>query len=101
MGLFGDSGEEKREEVTLGISEDDEDRSEVGADVRDVDLDLDGSEASSEEDSRLREQVEQEVGVASTGSSGVDDSGNDIDLEDVYEQNEEIKRKLDAIMSGL
>ena len=100
MGLFGGSDDNEKEEVTLGIPENDESSGsdESSAEVRDLDF---GSENGSEEasdGSRLEKQVESQVASpdADTGSTG-----KDISLEDVHEQNEEIKGKLDTLLSRL
>lgn len=99
MGLFGDSDDETREEVTLGLSDEKEESSNGDSEVRDVNLDI-GDTESNGDDSSLREEVEQKVG-ASTERDFEASSDTGVDLDDVYEQNEEIKRKLDAIMSAL
>ncbi|WP_414837439.1 hypothetical protein ACK3SF_04160 [Candidatus Nanosalina sp. VS9-1] len=98
MGLFGGSDGDEKEEVTLGMP-DNEEESDKGssAEVRDLDFgsDENDSEASST-GSRLERQVESQVATPDT-----DDSGKDISLEDVHRQNEEIKDKLDTVLSRL
>lgn len=120
MGLFGDSNEEK-EEVTLGISEEDEKSEDKGssAEVGAVDF---GSNDSSEEDSSnsLRNEVSSMDSVAtsrknssksSTGSSSggshrvtsstAAGSNESPDLKDIRDQNQEIIDKLEKVLSRL
>lgn len=102
MGLFGGSDDNEKEEVTLGIPENDEDSGsdESSAEVRDLDF---GSENGSEEasnGSRLEKQVESQVASPDV-DAGSSSAGSDISLEDVHEQNEEIKGKLDTLLSRL
>jgi|GEM_PF-1997912 len=99
MGIFGDKKEEEKEEVTIGLKEDKdenekEESSASAVDVGAVDFDENSQSQNrgNENDEALRRQVEKKVAN--------DDSSN-IDLEDVHEQNEQIKRKLDTIISSL
>lgn len=102
MGLFGGGDDGEKEEVTLGVPDEnskDSSSDGSGAEVRDLDFGSDnGSEEASGTDSRLERQVESQV---ASPDMDTDTSGKDISLEDVHEQNEEIKDKLDTLLSRL
>lgn len=98
MGIFGDKKEEETEEVTIGLKDENEneDSKSSDVDVGAVDFDENSRETernSSDSEGGLRRQVEQKVAK--------DDSSESIDLEDVHAQNEQIKKKLDTIISSL
>lgn len=92
MGLFGDnSKEEEREEVTIGLSDEgSEEASEGSVDVGAIDF---GNREEKKDDGDLRRQVENKVAG--------DEEDGDVSLDDLHRQNEEIKRKLDTIISSL
>ena len=100
MGLFGGSDDGEKEEVTLGVpDENSNDESGSSAEVRDLDFGSeDDSKEASSTDSRLERQVESQVAAPDTDTGT---SGEDISLEDVHKQNEEIKGKLDTLLSRL
>lgn len=100
MGIFGDKKEEEREEVTIGLKDEKDENSNKesfgsAVDVGAVDFNENSQnqDRDSEKDKDLRRQVENKVAS--------DSSSNNIDLEDIHEQNEQIKRKLDTIISSL
>ena len=98
MGIFGDKKDEEREEVTIGLKEENNDNqsNESSVNVGAVDFNENSQEAeesNTESEGGLRRQVEQKVAKDSSPSS--------IDLEDIHEQNEQIKKKLDTIISSL
>jgi len=97
MGIFGDKKEEEKEEVTIGLNEDQDENEEASGSAVDVGA-VDFNESTdqdtvSEEGGDLRSQVERKVTE--------NDSSGSIDLEDIHEQNEQIKKKLDTIISSL
>lgn len=100
MGIFGDKKEEEREEVTIGLKDEKDENSNKessgsAVDVGAVDFNENSQnqDRDSEKDKDLRRQVENKVAS--------DSSSNNVDLGDIHEQNEQIKRKLDTIISSL
>ena len=98
MGIFGDKKEEEREEVTIGLKDenDNDESSDRSVDVGSVDFDQnsqESEESNMDDEGGLRRQVEQKVAKDTSSSS--------IDLEDIHAQNEQIKKKLDTIISSL
>jgi len=113
MGLFG-SDEDEREEVTIGISEEDDETDENKTDTSPEvgTVDFGGSESSQEdESSNLRNEVssldsvkEAEVSSQSsnsTSSSASNSRSKNSDIEAIKKQNQKIIEKLDKVLSKL
>lgn len=115
MGLFG-SDEEEREEVTIGISEDEEDEKggreeDISPEVGTVDFGEKDSSNEKEESSNLRNEVssldsvkEAEMGSKNTGSTSSPTNNSrpsDSDIKAVKKQNQKIIEKLDKVLSKL
>jgi hypothetical protein len=98
MGFFSGEEEEK-EEVKIGLSEDSDEPDSGSTEVRDLDFD-----EESEEENNSGSNLENEVRSSMPGvetSTGSNSSSEDVSMEDIYEQNEEIKRKLDTLISQI
>lgn len=116
MGLFG-SDEDEREEVTIGISEEDNEENEkneadVSPEVGTVDFGgSDSSKENQKEESNLRNEVssldsvkEAEMDSQKTGSSNrsTNNTGSrDSDIKAIKKQNQKIIEKLDKVLSKL
>lgn len=104
MGLFGDSEEEK-EEVQLGIPDEEDKKESEGSTANVGEVDFSESEPSgSESSSTLRNEVssmdsvEKDLGVDHPGSENSSDSPS---LGEIRDQNQEIINKLDKVLSRL
>jgi hypothetical protein len=97
MGFFSGEEEEK-EEVKIGLSENSDEPDSGSTEVRDLDFDEESEEE--ETGSNLENEVRSSMpGVETSSSSG--SSSEDVSMEDIHEQNEEIKRKLDTLISQI
>lgn len=105
MGLFG-SEEEKREEVTLGVSEDKETEDETNdasPEVGAINFESE-DESESEESGNLRDEVSNLDSVTETSDSSSKTSSsrkNSSELDDLKKQNQKIIEKLDKVLSKL
>ncbi len=115
MGLFG-SEDEEREEVTIGVSEEEETENEKKDDVSPEvgTVDFGGEDTSADKDrdseSNLRNEVSnldsvdstETSSTSSTSKTGAAASGSpDSDMKAIKKQNQKIIEKLDKVLSKL
>lgn len=105
MGLFGGSNDEK-EEVTLGLSEDEEKSEDDGANPEVGTVDF-GEQDSKENESsgNLRNEITSMDSVTETSQTGNSStsstSADSPDLEEIRDQNQEIIDKLEQVLTRL
>lgn len=105
MGLFGESND-KKEEVTLGLSEDEEKSEDDGNNPEVGAINFDEKESSeSDSSSNLKNEISSMDSVtepSQTGSSTTSGSSKDSpDLEEIRDQNQEIIDKLERVLTRL